>query len=287
MMQRRVHERVSLDTLTEHRQYTINALSFDYQWWMAKNGWRSVDAHLHDGAGKVPQSLFPIMAANTMIMHSNNQIACELPDLQDQKLMTLCGRSYSEWGLECVATSFAHKDSQYHIYEWPQPIATQITNDARSTIVDTLLTILFRMRQGAYGSLFCLKGQPIPHWWMAATDRHSDYQWCKTNNRWHSVDAQIQNGAVSVWLSLLHTNPANITLMIGRKWSPSRLRMMQYLKSLTLHWHSFSHGCIHNTVSFDLAKYIIDGVLAAFVPSSCTFSFITTMVFNNTYEYII
>jgi len=32
---------------------------------------------------------FPIMAANTFIIHSNNQIASELPDLQDQKLLTL------------------------------------------------------------------------------------------------------------------------------------------------------------------------------------------------------
>ena len=42
-----------------------------------------------------------------MIMHSNDQIASELPDLQDQKLLTLRWRSYSEWGREHVALSFA------------------------------------------------------------------------------------------------------------------------------------------------------------------------------------
>jgi len=30
--------------------------------------------------------------------------------------------------------------SEYHIYEWPQPIATQIHNDARPKIVDAPLT---------------------------------------------------------------------------------------------------------------------------------------------------
>jgi len=41
-----------------------------------------------------------------MIMHSNEQIASELPDLQDQKSLTLNWHSYSEWGREHVAPSF-------------------------------------------------------------------------------------------------------------------------------------------------------------------------------------
>jgi len=42
-----------------------------------------MDAHFHDGAGSMSLSLFPITAANTLIMYHNNQIAFELPDLQD------------------------------------------------------------------------------------------------------------------------------------------------------------------------------------------------------------
>jgi len=41
-----------------------------------------------------------------------------------------------------VALSFAQKASLYHIYEWLQPIATQITNDARPEIVDAPLTLI-------------------------------------------------------------------------------------------------------------------------------------------------
>jgi len=108
MMQWRVHEIFSLEKLLEHRIYTItDALHFDYPWWKARNGWRSVDAHLHDGAGNVPLSLFPTKLANTMIMHCNDQIASELPDIQKQKSLMLRGCSYSEWGRERVTLPVA------------------------------------------------------------------------------------------------------------------------------------------------------------------------------------
>jgi len=42
-----------------------------------------------------------------MIMHCNDQIASELPYLQDHESLTLRWRSYSEWGKEPVALSFA------------------------------------------------------------------------------------------------------------------------------------------------------------------------------------
>ena len=155
MMQQRVHDRFSLEKLSEHHVYTItDAWRFDYQWWKAWNCWHSVDAHSHDGAGHVDLSLFPIKAANTLITNSNNQIASELPESQEQESLMLRWHTYSEWGRECVALSVAWKASQYHIYEWPQPIATQISNDARPNIIDTPLTLIFRMGQGSCGFFF-------------------------------------------------------------------------------------------------------------------------------------
>jgi len=107
-MQRRDHEHFSLEKLSEHRIYTITDASlFDYPWWKAKNRWYSIDTHFHDGAGNVALCLFPMKAAKTLIMHSNDQIASELPDLQDQKSLTLHWPSYSEWGRESVALFFA------------------------------------------------------------------------------------------------------------------------------------------------------------------------------------
>jgi len=51
--------------------------------------WRSVDAHAKNGAVTVLLSLLPIKAANTCVMHNNDQVTGELPYLQDHKLLTL------------------------------------------------------------------------------------------------------------------------------------------------------------------------------------------------------
>jgi len=142
-MQRRVHDRFSLEKLSEHRIYTItDALGYHYQWWKVKNHWPSVDAHNHEGALSVSLSGFPIKAANTVIIYKNNHIAFDLPDLQVHKSLTLRWRSISEWGRECGARSFAYKASQYCMYEWSQPIAKQMTNDARPKIVEAPLTLI-------------------------------------------------------------------------------------------------------------------------------------------------
>ena len=75
-------------------------------------------------------------------------------DLQDQKLLTACRHLFSELGKEHVAFSFGYKGGQYLIYECLHPIPTQITQDARTNIVDTPLTLIFSMGQGEYFS-FC------------------------------------------------------------------------------------------------------------------------------------
>jgi len=80
--------------------------------------------------------------ANTLIIYRNNHIAVDWPDLQDQKSLTLRWRSISEWGKERQARSFAYRAGQYFIYEWSQPIAKQITNDAGPRIVDPPLTLI-------------------------------------------------------------------------------------------------------------------------------------------------
>jgi len=72
----------------------------------------------------------------------NDQMAFDLPDLQDEKSLTLPCPSISEWGRDREAHFFAYKASQYLIYEWSQPIAKQISNDARPKIVDASLMLI-------------------------------------------------------------------------------------------------------------------------------------------------
>jgi hypothetical protein len=54
-----------------------------------KNRGRSVDAHAKNGAVTLLLAVLPIEAANTSVMHNNDQVTSELPYLQDHKSMTL------------------------------------------------------------------------------------------------------------------------------------------------------------------------------------------------------
>jgi len=120
---------------------------WDYPWWKAKNNWCSVKAQFHDGAGRMWLSLLPIEAAYTPFITGCNQSPLTLPKMQDPQLLTLCWCSFWEWGREHVAHPFAFKGGHSIISEWPQPIATQIMQDAKPKIVATLLTFIL---PGAY-----------------------------------------------------------------------------------------------------------------------------------------
>jgi len=58
-------------------------------------------------------------------------------------------KSFLLMGREHVASSFAYNGGQYLSYNYLQPIATQMTQDAKPKIVDAPLTLISRMRQGA------------------------------------------------------------------------------------------------------------------------------------------
>jgi len=50
----------------------------------------SVDAHCKNGVMTMLLSLSSIQAANTSIMNTYDEVTCELPYIQDHKLLTLC-----------------------------------------------------------------------------------------------------------------------------------------------------------------------------------------------------
>ena len=109
---------------------------------MTKNGWRSVDAHFHDGVGSVLLSLLCIKAANTLFMTICNLSPPRLPKIHDQELLMLCWRSFSWWGRECFTVSFAYKGSEYFVYDYLQSITHKITQDTLPRIVDTPLMLI-------------------------------------------------------------------------------------------------------------------------------------------------
>jgi len=63
--------------------------------------------------------------------------------------------SFSGWGREHDAIIFELDGSQYLVYKWLQPSATEVTQDAQPKIFDAPLKLIFRMGQQPYSALFC------------------------------------------------------------------------------------------------------------------------------------
>jgi len=115
---------------------------FDYPTYRTKNRWPSVDAHFQDVAVSVFLTLLPIKDTNTLIMCIHYQVTFLLPDLQDQKSLTLCWHSFSRWGRERVAFFFPYKGCQNFYYVNSLPKCVVITWLTAPKIVDTPLTLI-------------------------------------------------------------------------------------------------------------------------------------------------
>jgi len=169
----------------------------------AKNCWSSVDPHSQTGAVTVLLSLFTIEAANTSVMHNSDQITVYLTYLHDHKWLSIHWRSFSEWGGDRAAAFFAYKSWQYIGYAKQRPNHCVITILTKPQIIDALLTLILRMGWWPCCFLFCLNRLPIHQLCITATKSLCNYHTYKTTNRWRSVDAHSQNGAVTELLSLL------------------------------------------------------------------------------------
>jgi len=83
-------------------------------------------------------------------------------------------------------------------------------------INDAMLTLIFRMRQAMCGYWFCLSLQPIPHLWMAATNRHLGYPRCKAKIHWRPVGAHCQDRVVTVPCAIVPIKAANMLVIHSR-----------------------------------------------------------------------
>jgi hypothetical protein len=109
---------------------------------MTKNRWRSVDAHIHDGAGRVLLSVIPIKAAKNSVVTDYNLSEVWLPRTYDHKSLTLRWCSFAWWGREGIAICFAYKGGQELLCDWLQRIGGVISQDAWPKIVYALLTLI-------------------------------------------------------------------------------------------------------------------------------------------------
>jgi hypothetical protein len=128
----------------------------DYPWYLTNNCWRSIDAHFHDGAERVLQSVLTIKAAKNDSMTDYSLSEVWFPRTHDQQSLMLRWRSFSWWGRGGIAICFKYKGSQKFLYDWIQPIGGGISQVAGSTIGDTPLTLIFMMGHGRYCNLVWL-----------------------------------------------------------------------------------------------------------------------------------
>jgi len=122
---------------------------------------------------------------------SNGHITLWLTMMQGQQLLMLRWCTFSRWGSEHVTFCFFYKGGQYFVYDCLQPVAVQITQDTRPTIVDAPLTLIIKLGQGRYRSLLYLFRWPEIGLWLSATYQRCDYLGCRTTNRWRYVDADF------------------------------------------------------------------------------------------------
>jgi hypothetical protein len=205
---------------------------------MTKNRWRSVDAHFHDRAVRLLQSVSPIEAAKNSFLTNYNLSEVWSPRMHDHKLLTLRWRSFPWWGKDGIAMCFAYKGCQKCHSDWLQPIGGVISQDTWPHIVDSLLTLNLMLGQGGYCNLFCLERQPKIPLWLATTKWRCDFPRHMTTNCWRTVDAHFHDGAGRVLQSVLPIKAVYNSFMTGYNLSQVWFPRTNDQKSLTLHWRS-------------------------------------------------
>jgi len=85
----------------------------------------------------------------------------------------------------------------------PPQSRVAVTPRCRVEKVDASLTLISRMRQGACSCSFSHERLTIYGKWMSTSNRNMSDPRCIANNFWYAIDAHTENGAVTVWLSVL------------------------------------------------------------------------------------
>jgi len=133
---------------------------------------------------------------------------------------------------------FLFNNSQNNVYTKDQPHCAVINYDARPTIVDTLFTLIFMMKQGACHFLFFIYKWQILCLRLSTTSCPVDYPRYMTNNHWHSVDAHFQDGAWRVSQTVLIIKAARCAFISVSNLSTVWLPRTQDQKLLMLCWRS-------------------------------------------------
>jgi hypothetical protein len=123
--------------------------------------------------------------------------------------------------------------------------------DATPKIVDTLLTLIFRLGMEPSRLLFYPSRLPICWLWIPASRWHPNGLTYKIKNHWRSVDVHFQYVGVTVSISLLLRYAADTLVMDHSEHISFKLTYLPLKLSLTLCWRSVSeYGYYRVAVSF-------------------------------------
>jgi len=121
---------------------------------MTKNRWRSVDAHFHDGAGRVLLSVLPIKAAKNSVVTNYNLSEVWLPRTHDNTSLMLRWCSFSWWGREGIAICVAYKGGQELLCDWLQPSGGVISKNVWPKIVNAPLMLILPWLYPQYAIIY-------------------------------------------------------------------------------------------------------------------------------------
>jgi len=199
-----------------------------------KYHWHSIDIYFQDGAGSVWHLFLTLLVATTAVLEVCKRSPVWLP------------RSNTKNRWHSIDTNLHDGTGSMSVLFLPRKaantstIATYVTKDIQPTIVNSPLTLVFRMGQWQCHLLFCQVRIPVRWLWIAATRSLFDYCTYTTINRWRAIDAYFQNGATSMLLLFLTWKTANTWFRNVCNQSPLRLPEMYRQKLLTLCWRTFS-----------------------------------------------
>lgn len=118
----------------------------------------------------------------TLSCHSVNEICCYFAGGYCGKILCLSANE----GSELVVRRNLRLSISY------------IAQDEWSLIIDTLLTLMFRMTQGLCRIIFCLKRQPLPHFGIFIFNLHLPYPTSNTKCGGFSIDSTSLPGVASL-----------------------------------------------------------------------------------------
>ena len=143
-----------------------------------------------------------------------------------------------------------YKNSQNWVYGLEQLQRALINHGRGPKSIDTLLTHIFMMGQGAWRFLLCLWTMASPPLCVITTKLRFYYPTYRTKDFWCSVDAHFEDGTRSISLSFLRIKVINTVVMYNHCEITSQLPDEQDLKWWMFCWQSFSRWGRERVASF-------------------------------------